>query len=53
MVKGNISQSIGDKIYHVPGQENYTETVISPNADERWFCTEDEATANGWRKALR
>lgn len=53
LIKGNISQSSGDKIYHVPGQQDYDGTVISPNAGERWFCTEDEAKANGWRKAQR
>ena len=52
-IKGNISYSSGEKIFHVPGQENYEDTVISPDKGERWFCTEAEATANGWRKAKR
>jgi len=51
-VKGNIN-SKGDRIYHVPGQENYEQTVISPSKGERWFCSEDEARAAGWRKAQR
>lgn len=51
-IKGNISMS-GDKIYHMPGMRDYEKTVISPDYDERWFCTEEEAVANGWRRALR
>lgn len=51
-IKGNIS-SKGEKIYHVPGQEYYDETVITPSKGERWFCTELEALNNGWRKSKR
>jgi micrococcal nuclease len=50
-IKGNISQSSGEKIFHVPGGGSYQETRISPDFGERWFCTEQEAVANGWRKA--
>nr|WP_244420843.1 hypothetical protein [Mesorhizobium japonicum] len=52
-IKGNISINTGERIYHVPGQEHYWETKISPQYGERWFCTEDEARAAGWRKARR
>ncbi|RUW85321.1 thermonuclease family protein [Mesorhizobium sp. M1E.F.Ca.ET.063.01.1.1] len=52
-IKGNISVSSGEHIYHLPGQEHYDETVISPGKGERWFCSEDEARAAGWRKARR
>ena len=50
-IKGNISFNTDEKIYHVPGQEYYEETIIRPEYGERWFCTEAEAKANGWRKA--
>ena len=50
-IKGNISYNTGEKIYHVPGQEYYDETVISPEYGERWFCSEEEARAAGWRRA--
>ena len=50
-IKGNISIETGEKIYHMPWQEWYDETNISPKYGERWFCTEAEAKANGWRKA--
>jgi micrococcal nuclease len=49
-IKGNISAN-GEKIYHVPGQKYYTQTVIEPEKGERWFCSEAEAVAAGWRKS--
>jgi cold shock CspA family protein len=52
-IKGNISIDRGAKVYHVPGAEDYESTVIDPARKERWFCTESEAIANGWRKAPR
>ncbi len=49
-IKGNIS-STGEKIYHMPGQRFYDQTIIEPSKGERWFCTEDEAQRAGWRKS--
>ena len=51
VIKGNNAFNTGDKIYHLPGDPYYTETVINPDYGERWFCTEQEAQANGWRHA--
>ncbi len=51
-IKGNISRS-GARIYHVPGGQYYDRTKIDPLKGERWFCSEAEATAAGWQKALR
>ena len=53
VIKGNISSSSGKRIYHMPGQQDYDATRISPDKGERWFCTEEEAVAAGWRKAGR
>jgi hypothetical protein len=50
-IKGNVSINSGERIYHLPGQEHYDETIISTDYGERWFCSEDEARAAGWRKA--
>ncbi|MDJ1632179.1 MULTISPECIES: sunset domain-containing protein [Rhizobium] len=50
-IKGNISYNSGEKIYHMPGQEYYVETLITYSKGERWFCSESEARAAGWRKA--
>jgi len=52
-IKGNISQRTGEKIYHVPGGEFYDKTVIDESAGERWFCTEQDAVAAGWRRSKR
>jgi endonuclease YncB( thermonuclease family) len=46
-IKGNISQS--GRIYHVPGSPSYDQTRIDESKGERWFCTEAEARAAGWR----
>lgn len=51
-VKGNISVSSGAKLYHVPGMRDYEITVIDLGRGERWFRTEEEAIANGWRRAV-
>ena len=53
VIKGNISINTGERIYHVPGQKFYSPTKISPQYGERWFCSEAEARAAGWRKAMR
>lgn len=50
VIKGNISSS-GEKIYHMPGQRYYEKTKIEEGKGERWFCSEDEAIAAGWRKS--
>jgi hypothetical protein len=50
-IKGNISPKTGELIYHLPSQRYYGKTIISPEKGERWFCTEEEAEANGWRRA--
>ena len=49
-IKGNISLT-GERIFHVPGQRYYSETVISTYKGERWFCSQWEAWWAGWRKA--
>lgn len=50
-IKGNISFDTGEKIYHVPGQKYYNSTQINESRGERWFCSEEEARAAGWRKS--
>ncbi|MGN7883611.1 sunset domain-containing protein [Ensifer sp. 22460] len=52
-IKGNVSINTGERIYHVPGQTFYSETVINSRYGERWFCSEAEARAAGWRRARR
>jgi endonuclease YncB( thermonuclease family) len=50
-IKGNISGS--GSIYHMPGQEHYGATRINTAKGERWFCSESEARAAGWRASRR
>jgi endonuclease YncB( thermonuclease family) len=52
VIKGNISRS-GERIYHVPGGQDYDRTQITESAGERWFCSEAEALAAGWRRSKR
>ena len=51
-IKGNIN-SKGDRIYHVQGSRSYGATRINESKGERWFCSEAEARAAGWRAPLR
>lgn len=50
LVKGNINGR-GERIYHVPGGRYYDKTRIDKAGGERWFCSEAEAQAAGWRPA--
>lgn len=52
VIKGNIN-SKGDKIYHRPGQRHYEQVTIHEHRGQRWFCSEAEAEAAGWRASLR
>lgn len=48
-IKGNISN--GGQIYHAPWSPWYNRVRIDTSSGERWFCTESEALAAGWRPA--
>lgn len=50
-IKGNISSS-GERIYHIPGGKWYDRAKVSPEKGERWFFTEAEAVAAGWRRVV-
>ena len=52
-IKGNISVRTGERIYHVPGDEYYDRTQVNASHGERWFCSEAEAEAVGWRRSLK
>lgn len=49
-IKGNISKN--GRIYHTPWSRSYARTKINPARGERWFCSEAEAIAAGWRAPL-
>ena len=46
LIKGNHSRR-GDWIYHMPGMPYYEAT-----RPEAWFCTEEQARAAGYRRAI-
>ncbi len=50
-IKGNISSR--GRIYHTPYSRHYARTKINTARGERWFCTEAEAIAAGWRAPYR
>ncbi|PZP67768.1 MAG: hypothetical protein DI604_20445 [Delftia acidovorans] len=52
-IKGNVSVSTGERIFHSPGQLDYSATRIDYLKGERWFCTEADAMAASWRQAGR
>jgi len=52
VIKGNIGGT-GGRIYHLPGQADYEATRINEKKGERWFCSEAEARAAGFRRADR
>ena len=47
-IKGNIGRS--GRIYHMPGGSNYSQIKINIRKGEKWFCSESEAVAAGWRR---
>ena len=49
-IKGNFNRK-GERIYHLPGQRDYDRTRMDKGAGKRWFCSQEEAIAAGWRKA--
>lgn len=46
-IKGNISAN--GHIYHPPWSPWYSRTRINTRKGERWFCSEADAIAAGWR----
>ncbi|MDE0373739.1 MAG: thermonuclease family protein [Rhodospirillales bacterium] len=52
-IKGNVGRASGTRLYHLPGDPGYAKTRISTKHGERWFCSEAEARAAGWRRAKR
>lgn len=47
-IKGAVGAA-GERVYHLPGAAGYGTAEIDPTKGERWFCTETEARAAGWK----
>jgi endonuclease YncB( thermonuclease family) len=50
-IKGNISNN--GHIYHTPWSRHYANTKVTESKGERWFCSEGEALAAGFRPPKR
>ena len=49
-IKGNVNTSRDTKIYHVEGESSsYGRVKMKEAEGDLWFCTKDEAEANGFR----
>ena len=48
-IKGNVTAS--GHIYHMPWSPWYNKVRIEGHPEKRWFCSETEAIAAGWRPA--
>ena len=53
VIKGNVERRTGERLYHVPGGFFYEATAVDESAGDRWFCTEEEALATGWKRSKR
>jgi endonuclease YncB( thermonuclease family) len=49
-IKGNVTRF--GRIYHTPSSPWYARIVVDEAKGRRWFCSEGEAIAAGWRPAL-
>lgn len=50
-IKGNINRE-GERIYHAPWSPWYARTKVNEATGEKWFCSEGDALAAGWRAPL-
>lgn len=53
IIKCNISQRTGEKIYHLPFDQQYDRCIINPKSGEFYAMTIAEAEAKGFRRAMR
>lgn len=52
-IKCNVSRSSGEKIYHLPFDQQYDTTIIEPERGECYAETVEEAEGLGFRRAFR
>lgn len=48
-IKGNVSRA--GHVYHMPWSPHYAKVRMDKRRGERWFCSEADAQAAGWRAA--
>jgi endonuclease YncB( thermonuclease family) len=49
-IKGNVNR-LGERIYHLPWGRDYVKVKMDLTKGKRWFCSEGDAEAAGWRLA--
>jgi hypothetical protein len=52
-IKCNVARANGERIYHLPFDQQYDTTVIEPERGERFVATIAEAEQLGFRRAWR
>lgn len=50
-IKGNIDDNTKKKYYYLPTCKNYSQVVIDLSTDEKFFCNEEEAIKEGFKKS--
>jgi len=50
-IKGNVGRD-GVRYYHLPSFRHYEETVVNLDKGDQYFCSEKEALAAGWTRAV-
>jgi len=53
LIKCNVSRRSGERIYHLPFDQQYDMTVVEPSRDEFFASSAAEAEAHGYRRAFR
>ena len=48
LIKGNVNDD-GERFYHCPNGRSYDTVKIKPSEGDRWFCSEEEAIAAGFK----
>ncbi len=51
-IKGSVGPE-GERTYHLPGGAFYPDATVDAARGGRWFCSEAEAQAAGWRRSER
>lgn len=51
VIKGNTDRGTGAHYYHLPFCRHYKQIVMNLDLGDKWFCTEKEASAAGFRLA--
>lgn len=50
-IKGTVTSA--GKLYVLPWSSEYAKATVRPQRGERWFCSEGDAQAAGWRSSER